>query len=546
MIRLRVGTPDGRSNERVLGGEEVVVGRSSRCDLPVADRSISRRHARFLLRDEGWFVEDLESRNGTMIDGVRTDGPTRVRVGDVVQLGGTNIELVSWESSGSMSSATDELGGHTVMRSAHELLDRKPTGATDHDALRRYADRLQLLTAVHRALDTSIELDELLELILDRTFEHLRPEQGAVVLKQPDGGWSCAASRSLRGGDSSWLYSRHLVERVVGEGQAALVLDASDDERFREAASLLQAGVRSLVAAPLLDPDGALGMIVVGSGSASRVFTEDDMELLASVASVAAMRIRNVHLAEEAAERRRLDREVALARKIQKAILPERLPEVEGWQLFADNRPSQVVSGDFFKVLMRGPDELVILLADVSGKGMGAALLTGALEALSAAPIASGADPGEVCQLVSRLLFERTPVEKYATLFLVVVDVATGQVRYANAGHNPALIVRRGNHTEWLRSTGTPVGLIPDGPCSQDEVLLESGDLLVLYTDGITEAENPDGEEYGTERLRSAILRGPRRPLDELVAALGEDVDEFTGRAPLTDDRTVVALRRSG
>ena len=174
------------------------------------------------------------------------------------------------------------------------------------------------------------------------------------------------------------------MQQVVEERQAALVLDAQTDERFHEAMSLLDAGVRSLVAAPLLDPGGALGLIVLGSRLTVRQFAEEDMELLASLASVAAMRIRNVHLAEEAAERKRLEQEVALAREIQVGLLPDSLPEVEGWDIVAGNIPSRGVSGDFFKVEMRHDEsEVVLMLSDVSGKGIAASLLT-ALEALSA------------------------------------------------------------------------------------------------------------------------------------------------------------------
>ena len=191
---------------------------------------------------------------------------------------------------------TSSSDSHTIFRSAAELLQEPEEIRTDSvtplgEGLRRYADRLRLLTEVNQALDRTMSLEDLLELILDRAFEHLGPEEAAIYLRNEEGGYDRAASRSVGKTDPEILFSKSLMEQVVEGGQAALVLDAQTDERFNEAMSLLDAGVRSLVAAPLLDPDGALGLIVLGSRLTLRQFEEDDMELLASLASVAAMRM---------------------------------------------------------------------------------------------------------------------------------------------------------------------------------------------------------------------------------------------------------------
>ncbi len=335
------------------------------------------------------------------------------------------------------------------------------------------------------------------------------------------------------------------MEQVVEGRQAALVLDAQTDERFNEAMSLLDAGVRSLVAAPLLDPDGALGLIVLGSRLTMRQFEEEDMELLASLASVAAMRIRNVHLAEEAAERKRLEQEVALAREIQVGLLPDHLPEVPGWDIVAGNIPSRGVSGDFFKVEMRHDNsEVVLMLSDVSGKGIAASLLTASLEALSAGPIHDGVAVEDVFRSVSHLLFERTPPEKYATSFLASVEPGTGKLRYCNAGHNPGLLLRADGSTEWLESTGMPLGILPEGVFTAGEENLAVGDTLVLYTDGITEPENPEEEEYGEERLREICVKTRPEPVGEIMAAIEKNLYEFARGVPFPDDRTLLLIRR--
>ena len=437
--------------------------------------------------------------------------------------------------------------GHTLFRPAAELLDERRTGplAAEGEELRRYVERLRLLNEVHQALGRPITQAELFELILDRAFVHLRPQEGAIYLRAGDGSFACVTSRSTQGPDHAPFFSTNLVREVAEKGLAALVLDVAADERFAGAASILGAGVRSLVAAPLLDPEGSLGMIVLGSAARTRCFSPDDMELLVSLASAAALRIRNVALAEEAAERRHLASEMALARRIQEALLPETLPEVSGWELYALNRPSRVVSGDLYTAVMRGVSpELVFMVTDVAGKGVAAALLAASLEALCAGPIEAGFTPDDTFDRVSARLYRRTPPEKYATAFLGTLDPAGGRLQYANAGHLPALVLAPDGSCRWFERTGLPLGLLPGATYPEVEVTLGPGDLVVLYTDGYIEAESPAGEEFGQQRFLTACTEGRDRRLSELAAALDATLEAFTVAAPLSDDRTLLLLRR--
>jgi len=549
MLTLYVFAPNQPSTTRSMNGDSLVIGRASSCDLTLPDRALSRRHARVFRDGETWYVEDLGSSNGTLVDGVPIDEPKRLDANTVVTVGDSVVRL--HPDPGTIEEPAVDHEGHTVFRSATELLqparEEEDEGTTaDAVSLQRSVARLRILNEVHQALDSSIGLDQLLDLILDRAFDYLRPDEGSVFLRQPDGEYYCAASRSRRSSDHRHLYSRNLVHQVADKGQAALVLDAAIDDRFNEAKSLVTAGVRSLVAAPLLDPHGSLGMIVLGSLLHVRQFVEEDMELLTSLASVAAMRIRNAHLAEEAEERRRLEREVTLARRIQMALLPDTLPEVDGYEMYARNLPSRGVSGDFYKLALHPPgNQCVVQVADVSGKGIAAALLTGSLEALSAGLIDAGIAPEKVCDQVSRLLYERTPSERYATMFLAVLEPDSGRLTYVNAGHNPGIVLRADGDSEWLGSTGMPIGLLPVGSYHAEEVTLNPADAVVLYTDGITEAENPELEMYGEDRLLSVCLRLRGEPLDRFAAGVEEELEAFVQGVPFADDRTIVLLRRS-
>lgn len=546
LFRLHIVPAEGVPFDHVLRGDSLVVGRAMDADLTISDPFLSRRHSRFYRDDSGLFVEDMGSRNGTEVNGRTIQGAQRLGPGDVVKV--SNSAITVFEDApvlaGKDVREQDLLEDGTIFRRASELLDRQsaPTSAGEA-GLRRYADRLRLLNQVHQALGRHLTLEELLEMILDRVFDHLKPDRGAILLR--DGGdYRVAASR---GGAEGPAFSRSLVREIVEKGMAAIVFDVHADERFSAAQSMLISGIRSLIAAPLLDLEETLGLIVLESRSGARQFSEEDLELLVSLASVAALHLRNLALATEAAERRRLEEELALARRIQVAILPNQLPELAGWELYGGNVPSRGVSGDYYEILERdGGRECVLMVADVAGKGMAASLLTVSLQALSTGPITDGLPPDEICASLSRLLYRRTPPEKYATAFLGVLEPATGRLRYTNAGHNPPLLVRAGGTVEGLASTGVPLGLLAQAPYTAGETELGPGDLLVLYTDGLVEACGPDGEEYGEERLQQACLRHrAERDLAALADALESDLEEFVRRTPFADDRTLVLARRS-
>lgn len=552
MIRVRIVSLGSPAVERVFEQDEVIIGRSSRAQLLLADRALSREHARLIRRGDEWYVEDLGSRNGTTCNGQRVERPRRLAAGDQLTLGSSVVTVLA---TGSLAVAVlpeeRDLGQHTVFLSASKMLREGEVGvarreAEDAATLRRHVERLHLLNEVQQALSRPISREEVLDLILDRAFSHLEPEQAAIFLKPETGGdYVRAASRVVNPNLPQLQVSRSLIREVVDKGLAALVLDAQTDARFSEAASLMNVGLRSILAAPLMDPEGVVGMIVLGTRVAARQYSEDDAQLMVILGSVAALRLRNIALAEEAAERRRLEAEVALARRIQVALLPETLPHLPGWEVHAGNLPSQVVSGDYYMVVPRvGGAGAVLMVADVSGKGIAASLLTASLEALAAGPIEEDLLPEEICQRVSRRLFQRTPPEKYATAFVARVDGFSGMVRYTNAGHNPGLLVRADGTTKWLRSTGVPLGLLPQAAYRWGEEEMAPGDLLVLYTDGITEAVNPAGEEYGGDRLQAVCCAHRGAPLAELQIALKGDLDAFVHGAPYADDRTLVLLRR--
>ena len=543
MFKLRVTPAEGDTFVLDVEADALVIGRSTKCDVSIPDRFLSRRHARLFKDGDRWLVEDLGSRNGTFVNGTKIERPEPVRTGDVLAMSASLVRLFG---EGLEEATSTDVFFKPVSDVLQKTTTPPPAGDSENGrALALYADRLAIVNEVHQALAGSLAIEELLDLILDRAFEHLRPEHGAIFLRRDDGGFEKAVGRSLEGAEGELVYSESLVDEVANKEVAALVVDAQTDHRFAAAESMLSAGVRALIAAPLLDPNGALGYIMLSSNAAVRQFTEDDLDLLVTLASVAAMRVRNVALGEEAAERRRLEWELKQARQIQVSLFPYQLPQIAGYDLYAGNIPSRGVSGDYYEVTTRDrAGDCALLVADVAGKGMSASIITGYLEALTSIPIEAGLEPHEVFEQASFPFFRRTPDNRFATILLAVVDPPTGRLRYANAGHNPGLLIRQAGEVELLGATGLPLGLIPDADYTSRETSLDPGDVLVLYSDGYTEAEGPDDEEFGIDRLTAACASRREDPLNMIAKGIESELETFAAGRSFRDDRTLVMLRR--
>ncbi len=265
-----------------------------------------------------------------------------------------------------------------------------------------------------------------------------------------------------------------------------------------------------------------------------------------STAALPALRSSDPALEAEL-ERHRRDRELELARELQVGLLQRSMPETPGYSLHAGCVPSLLVSGDYYRVLLRrGGRELLVMVVDAAGKGMSGALLTVSVEALAAAPIESGLEPQQVLEVVGRLLHARTGDAHFATAILLTVDLESGRLRCANAGHLPGLLVRRDGTVQELDSTGLSLGVFPDSGYGSLLAVLERGDTIVLYTDGLTEVEDPECEQWGRERLADLCSAFRELPPAELAGTVESEVVSFSGGTLLADDRTLVVVRRDG
>ncbi|HSD25665.1 MAG TPA: SpoIIE family protein phosphatase [Vicinamibacteria bacterium] len=549
-LHLRLEPRDGEPFRHEVRADAVVIGRSSKADVVLADRFLSRMHARLFRKDDAWFLEDLGSRNTTFLNDRPLGQPTVVRPGDVIRLAESRLIVEGPEKpapagDGLVGGPDERLPGSTVLRSATLFLSPEREAPTQGEAV-VLAGRLRVLNEVHRALAAPITLEALLELVLDRAFVHLRPEEGAIFLRRPDGSLQRAASRQAPGEQGEPLFSRRLVREVVDKGVAALVTDASLDERFAASESIVVSGVRSLVAAPLLDSEGCLGMIALGAKRRPLPFGEDDMELLVALASAAALRLRNLALSEETARRRLLDRELELAHDIQMAMLPRAFPERPEIDVAAALQPARSVGGDLYDVVAEG-DRVWLLVGDVSGKGVGAALFMAVTKTLFRALAPSASSVAAAMDRVNRELARDNERAMFVTAFAARLDVATGELEHVNAGHNPTYRREAGGGVTPLGGTVNPaLGAVEGHTYQGDVARLRPGELLLMYTDGVVEARSASGEEFHALRLESYLAGSGGAGADAVVRGLLERVEEFAGDTPQYDDVTVLALRWLG
>jgi serine phosphatase RsbU (regulator of sigma subunit) len=540
LIRLSIQPPGGQASEKECTAGSLTFGRGADSDVVISDHAMSRHHARIVADEDGWRVEDLGARNGTYVNGTRIDGRQTVREGDVILMGGTRIyvreqvdddeRLAGVDLSSSIFRRVTDMHGEDL---------EAPSGTPS-----RVAARLKALNDFHRGIAGPVALDALLALMLDRLFAALHPEEGVILLRQKDGTLATVASRRLPGASGELLVSRRLVSEVVDKGIAALVSDMAVDDRFSGSQSIIGSGVRSILAAPISDAGGCIGMVAVYSRAHVRRFGEEDMELLVSLAAAAALRIRNVALAEAAAERRVQDHELALAHDIQMAMLPRQFPDRPEIEMGATLIPARAVGGDLYDFLLL--DQMLwFIVADAAGKGVSAALFMAVTRTLFRAVAQDATSVGAVVERMNTELARDNERQFFVTAVVGRLDLRTGQLTYANAGHPAPLHARGGSRPAALGAAGSGValGIIEGATYTEAAINVTPGDVLLVFTDGVTEAINDGSELYSDARLEASFTAVAARPAAAIVDAVVEGVTRFAGGHPQEDDITVLALR---
>lgn len=524
-----------------------VLGRAVDCDVVLPESSVSRRHAELEYATGRARVRDLGSHNGTLVNGTACDGWRNVGPGDQVALGRAVFSLGGNLDSQALMTIVGDHQSNGVAITWQEATGRESRAGA---STRRAGKRAELFTVLAEAgslLVTPGAPEQLFEPILDLVDAAVMPERALIALLEDGSGEPHVRASRVRGGGQApnLMLSRTVINRVLGERVSFLIEDAQHDVAFQSQMSIVSQGVRTAMAAPLFDNENVIGLLYADSADSHDRYTTDELKAFTLLANCVAVALTHARYHTMEAEKQRLEGELGAARRIMGNLLPESAPDIPGWELVPHIVSCTEVGGDLYDIFTLPDGRVLVVVGDVAGKGLGAALLVSSL-----LPLLRGLSGAceDIAALVGRLdavLFPVTEPVRYATLFVGVLDPATGRLEYVNAGHNPPCVVRAGGEVETLAPTGMPVALVGVGTWGSRTLDLGPGDLLALFTDGIPEAWDASEEEYGDERLL-ALLRSQRGKGAVAVRdAVLEDLASFVGDAAASDDVTLVLLRRA-
>jgi sigma-B regulation protein RsbU (phosphoserine phosphatase) len=568
---LTVVGPDGETARHEVRAAALRVGRSSGNDLVLKDLNVSRVHAEIVKRPEGYYVLDAGGKNGTYVNDRRVCEPTLLRPGDRVRVGTTTLILNG--SSSSPVEFTDrplmpglgttilpagdvrtpmpddiplllEGGRPTLLGSpaAGPAVDEMVVTPSPSGALPL---EVSITVAANQELVFHRPLPEILETIMDLARRAVPFERGLLMLLEngqlvpevmrvpPD-----ETGRTIS-------ISRTITDRVVHNKESVLTSDAQIDERFRQGHSVEAQHLRSVMCVPLWNNREVIGLIYVDNRHRAGLFNESNLRLLTHLANVAAVKIENARLFEVSVAAEMMRRELQTAAEIQNHLLPAGSPQVSGYLLCGASTPCGAVGGDYFDYIELPDGRCAFGLGDVAGKGMPAALLMCFFQASLRALVELDLQAAETLTRLNRLLCARLPANRFVTFFYGILDPATHGLTYVNAGQTPPCLLHADGSTERLDGTGFALGLFPKSVYEPRTIPFRIGDLLVCYSDGVTEARNSDEEDFGEGRLVATVHATREASLPDVVRSITSEVERHCGEARPQDDMTLLAVRRT-
>ncbi|HUF18430.1 MAG TPA: SpoIIE family protein phosphatase [Thermoanaerobaculia bacterium] len=538
---VTVFTPMLSPARHSLDDSPVTLGRAAECTIPIKDRYLSRKHAEIVSSNGGWVLKDCGSANGTFLNGTRVQHDLPLKSGDRIKLGDTEIVFQSDPSTERMISVPDRELSATISIPLTEITNQlsEPSGKS--------LERLRILNALAMELIEDRPLDEVFSFIVDRVMEHLRPSRAAIgVISEGGRSFDSVEVRRQNTSDTSDLsISKTLLAEVVEERKALAYVDVSVDEKLSRAMSIVAQGIHSVLCAPIMIGNAVVGVLYVDYLFTQRTISEEDVRLVAQIGQFAAVKLETTRLREAAFQKQRIDEELRTAYLIQRGLLPESSPLVPGYSFSGMSKPCRAVSGDYYDFVARPDGKVYFVIADVSGKGLTAALLMAGLQAAFRIFTKSDPDPSTLVKQLNGALHENLPQSKFVTLFAGRLDPEAGEIEFANAGHNPPLIVTA-NSVARLANTDILLGMFTNAEYRNQALKLEPGDALVLYTDGVTEASRGDDEEeFGMDRLQEVVGPLYGHEAEELTRCLEESVTEYLGETHCGDDVTMVVVCRN-
>jgi len=542
-----------------LEADRVIIGRHPACDLVLDASAVSRQHVAVTLREDGYWVEDLRSRNGTSLNGRRLETAAPLSDGDELQI---CDQRVIFAYSATPSAERMLLGGDT----SEEFLDSTPGDSVimsqldigGHAKGENPEAQLKAMREIDDAIGGALSLDEVLPRLLDVLLGIFpKADRGFVLLSDAKSGRLVLRAKKLRipQPEGPLRLSLSLIDKVVSAKQAILSADAAKDTRFGASDSIVDSRIVSMMCVPILggEDDAVIGILEIDSHDFRKAFTEKDLELLAGIAGRAAQAVEQARGHDERVAQEQLKRDLELAHRVQQGLLPSRPPPIPGYELFDFYEPAREIGGDFFGYIPLTGGRMAIALADVSGKGVSAALVMAALSADVRYSLASEADPAKAVCRINESFCRSGWEDRFATLIVAVLDPASHRVTFVNAGHMPA-VVRECDPEDpqgrpgrlrpvGIEEAGLPLGVDPGWAYEAFEVSVEPGMLLAMFTDGISEAMDQDQRPYGMVRVWE-VLREPTGSVEQAGRRLLADVERHAAGQLRSDDMCLVCFGR--
>jgi sigma-B regulation protein RsbU (phosphoserine phosphatase) len=536
-----VGEHHGRKIAHKIDSLTVKVGRDPASDLLLPSQTVSRNHAILEVEGAAAKVSDLGSRNVTRVNGRAVTGTVPVRSGDRVEFGSVALEITDHLPTAEIRFAEDAQLSQSV------VLMREDTGSAD---LRHSTqpEMLKLLTEMGQFLVLPGDIEETFDRILEQVDRYIRANRILLLLKDEHGVPIQRAGR-FKGGRATapLMLSQTMVRNVLQEGASLLTKDAQSDERFRDHQSVVLQNIHSAMAVPLLHNQDILGVLYADSADIETEYEEQALRVFTLLGQMMGAKLANVRLLEAARERERLKHEFETARAIQRRLLPQVLPDVTGYEMTAWQESCEDVGGDLYDFGMLPDGRLQIVLGDVSGKGVGAALLMSSVLGAIRALRSEVASPSRLVSQVDRHLLQTTEPMHYATLFLGVLDPRLHRLEYVNGGHPSATLVAADGTTTDLGPTDVPVGLVdrPGATFEMNVVEIPAGSTLIVISDGISEAATSVDDPFFLEGPLPEVIRScAGLPVADAAKRIRNALDEFLGEVPRSDDATLVVVRR--
>lgn len=527
------------------------MGRSEVVSLPMpSDTMLSRQHCSFEWNAGAWIVRDLGSKNGTTVNGNNLIREHRLFPGDRIVAGRQILEFEVNKTTSPKPAPSplefveDDAG--TPMRPDSTFIIRldsanfsaKPVGAPSLE-LERANRRMDALVRAGRELASFKPIESLFDITLELALDAVSAKRG-VLMTLENGELITKANK----GDG-FRVSSAVRDKVMRERASLLVQDVAADSFLKSSQTIVQQKIKSLMAVPLQTESQVIGILYVDTPNILHPFDAEALSLLTVFANIAAIRIEHARLVEVEHVERVLAHDLEQAADIQRGLFPQAPPVLPGLELSGRSLPCRSVGGDYFDYIPMADGRVLVVVADVSGKGLAASLLMSSLQARVHALCELQTD---VAKLVSRLnhsIKANTPDNKFITGFFAAIDHTTGEMEYSNAGHNAPVVVRHATGQVELLTAGGPVlGILPNITYAGGRTRLEPGDLLVMYSDGVSEAPNIKDEEFGEEAVGQIAAACLGRTADEVLMEIARQLRAFLGECSPTDDVTMVVARK--